>query len=245
MNSILFDESEAIAQDSSLRVTVSDRRATHAFQILKVKPGDTLRVGQLHGLLGTARVVESAPETLIFETIALRDEPPAENRIELILALPRPKSLKRCLRGIANLGIKSVHLINSGRVDKSYWTAPALQPETLHQTLLEGLSIARDTILPTIKLHKLFKPFAQDIAPHLVQEDAFVTHPDGAVINAITERRSGLGLHRIPVAIGPEGGFTEYEVGLLGEAGFKKLSLGSRIYSVENAVPFVASLFRH
>lgn len=241
MNSILFDEREILVRSPSTRVAVFDRRATHAHQILKLKVGDSLRVGQVDGLLGTARVIEIASDRFIFETIELTEEPPASSRVELILALPRPKSLKRCLRAIANLGIKSIHLINSSRVDKSYWTAPALEPEALRQTLLEGLSIARDTTLPTVKLHKLFKPFAQDVAPQIPRQAAYVAHPGTATVPAESESISDGG--RILVAIGPEGGFTEYEVGLLNEARFKNLSLGSRIYSVENAVPVISSLF--
>lgn len=240
MNVLLFDDRDL--SGSSDRLVFRDHRATHAHSVLKVQPGDQLRVGKVDGLLGTAIVLESKSDELKVDIVELAQAPPPESRVELVLALPRPKSLKRILRAIANLGIKRVFLINSVRVDKSYWTAPALAPETLRSTLLEGLSIARDTKLPEVSLHKLFKPFAQDLAPHLHSGNAFVAHP---VSNHRTRSPSEIPktVGRIPLAIGPEGGFTNYEVGLLNEAGFESLSLGERIYSVENAVPVLTALF--
>lgn len=236
MNVLLFDDRDITPSPS--RLTIHDHRAVHARTILKVQAGDSLRVGKIEGFMGTATVVSSSAEELTLEIGELTQASPEPSRVELILALPRPKSLKRTLRAIANLGIKRVHLINSVRVDKSYWTAPALQPDTLRATLLEGLSIARDTHVPEVKLHKLFKPFAQDVAPHLHTGNAFVAHP--AARKDQTLPKNGT----VQIAIGPEGGFTDYEVGLFSEAGFETLSLGDRVYSVENAVPVLTALFR-
>lgn len=238
MNVLLFDDRDLAGS----RITLRDQRATHAHAILKVQAGSEIRVGKIDGRMGRATVIESGASELTLEIGELTQEPPAPNRVELVLALPRPKSLKRTLRAIANLGIKRVHLINSYRVDKSYWTAPALQPEILRATLLDGLSIARDTRLPEVKLHKLFKPFAQDVAPHLHAGHAFVAHPvsSGGTRSAKDIPREA---KRVHIAVGPEGGFTDYEVGLLNEAGFESFSLGDRIYSVENAVPVLTALF--
>ena len=177
----------------------------------------------------------------MLEIKSLNDPPPPKSPIELILALPRPKSLRRIFRAMANIGVKSVHIIHSYRVEKSYWSAPALKPELLRVSLLEGLSIAKDTILPEVHLHKLFKPFAQDLAPLLKAERSFVAHP-----SEISSSISTIPLTDKPVliAIGPEGGFTEYEVNLFNEAGFENLSLGSRVLSVETAIPTLETFLR-
>jgi RsmE family RNA methyltransferase len=76
----------------------------------------------------------------------------------------------------------------------------------------------------------------------LVDGDAFVAHP-GA--DDETLRPAPRATHpRVQLAIGPEGGFTDYEVGLFKEAGFQTLSLGSRIYSVECAIPVLEATLR-
>ena len=237
MNLILFDDEDC---EKSQTIVLRDHRAEHIQKILKLDVAAKIRIGKINGAIGTAMIVKSAAEDVRLEIVELDTQPPPASRVELILALPRPKSLKRCLRAIANLGIKSVHLIHSSKVDKSYWTAPVLNPPMMRQTLLEGLAIARDTRLPVVRLHNLFKPFAQDIAPHLVETVAYVAHPSKLEVRPV----AALVGSRIPIAIGPEGGFTDYEVGLLNEAGFQNLSLGERLYSVETAVPVIESLFR-
>ena len=52
------------------------------------------------------------------------------------------------------------------------------------------------------------------------------------------------GTRSLTLAIGPEGGWIPYEVGLLQEAGFQPVQLGPRILRVETAVPaLIARLF--
>lgn len=234
MNVLLFDSKEL----SGSLLSLFDFRANHIREVLNLKTGDRLRVGEINGKMGTAEVVTLTPN-VVLEIKSLEGPPPNKSPVELILALPRPKSLRRILRATANIGIKSIHLIHSYRVEKSYWSAPALTPEILRASLLEGLSIAKDTVLPVVHLHKLFKPFAQDIAPGLRSERAFVAHP-GDSQNGIMGNLCG----PIPVAIGPEGGFTEYEVNLFNEAGFENLSLGHRVFSVETAIPTIETHLR-
>ena len=76
----------------------------------------------------------------------------------LVLALPRPKMLRRILRNVAELGVAELHLINSFRVEKSYWQSPVLGESSVENYLMQGLEQARDTILPEVSCHRRFKP---------------------------------------------------------------------------------------
>ena len=236
MNVLLFDSPEV----SNNLLSVSDHRARHIKDVLRLQVGDSLRVGEINGKVGLAEVVAFGPSVML-EIKSLNDPPPSKSPIGMILALPRPKSLRRIFRATANIGIKSIHIIHSYRVEKSYWSAPALKPELLRATLLEGLSIAKDTVLPEVHLHKLFKPFAQDLAPLLNAERSFVAHPSEISSSIGTIPLTG---KPVLMAIGPEGGFTEYEVKLFNEAGFENLSLGSRVLSVETAIPTLETFLR-
>ncbi len=232
MNLILLKLDDFIAEN---RVRLTGRRFEHIRTVHRVEPDTQLRVGLLNGKIGYGMITRINEE--YFElTISLDQPPPELLPVTLLLALPRPKMLKRVLQSVTSLGVKQVYLINSFRVEKSFWSSPILEPEILHEQLLLGLEQARDTILPEIQLIKRFKPFVEDKLPEICKGTrAFVAHPSSAK-NALLEPNQPTTL-----AIGPEGGFIPYEIDKLVACGFVPFSLGERILRVETAVPVLLS----
>lgn len=235
MNLILLFESDYLAPDL---VTICDRRFFHIRDIHQPEVGDSLKVGQLNGLIGQG-IVKEISQNQITLNIKLDREPPEPLPASMILALPRPKMLKRTLQTITSMGIKQLYLVNAYKVDKSYWSSPLLQPEKIHEQLLLGLEQAGDTLLPEVHLKKRFKPFVEDELPLIAANTrAIVAHPyDAAPCPPAHHMNTTL-------AVGPEGGFIPYEVNKLVECGFQSIHLGNRILRVENAVPvLLARLF--
>ena len=76
-------------------------------------------------------------------SLELGVQPPKPLPITVILALPRPKMLRRVLQTIAAMGVKNVYLINSTRVEKSFWQSPFLQPQAIEEQLILGLEQAK------------------------------------------------------------------------------------------------------
>ena len=75
--------------------------------------------------------------------------------------------------------MKRVFLLNTWRVEKSFWESPALEDEALRDQMILGLEQARDTILPEIEVRRRFKPFVEDEIPALTRgRPALVAHPD-------------------------------------------------------------------
>ena len=219
------------------RVRLTDRRLQHCLAVHRAKLGDSLRVGRIGGLLGTGRVVALTAERLDLE-VQLEQSPPPPLPLTLLLALPRPKMLKRVLQAVTSLGVKQIYLLNSYRLEKSFWGSPLLQAEKLQEQLLLGLEQARDTVLPQIQLRPRFKPFVEDELPQLIAGSAaYVAHPVAA--GGCPVGSSG----PTTLAIGPEGGFIPYEVEKLQACGFTPISLGERILRVETAVPVLLSRF--
>jgi len=169
-------------------------------------------------------------------SLELGVQPPRALPITIILALPRPKMLRRILQTIAAMGVKNIYLINSSRVEKSFWQTPFLRPESIEEQLILGLEQAKDTILPSVHLRKLFKPFVEDELTGIVGKSrAIIAHP-GA------EKPCPINLDsQVTLAIGPEGGFIPYEVEKLLSVGFDSIHLGPRILRVETAVPALLS----
>ncbi len=235
MNLLLLEEADFIAAD---RVVLADRRFTHMQEIHRVAVGDSLRVGRLGGLMGEARVLRLEGHEAELSVSFDRD-PPAKLPLTLVLALPRPKMLRRVFQTVATMGVPKLILVNSYRVEKSFWQTPFLEPEAIREQLVLGLEQTRDTILPEVIIEKRFKPFVEDRLPAIAQGTlGLVGHP-----GPFPPCPRGLD-QPVTLAIGPEGGWIPYEIDLLGKAGLAPVQLGERILRVETAVTaLLARLF--
>jgi len=224
---LLFDDDFLDAR----RVRLTGRRLTYVRAVHRAAVGDTLRVGRVQGNVGTG-VVTHLDDTELLIEVTLDRPPPPSALVTVLLALPRPKALRRVLQCIAAIGVKRLVLINSWRVEKSFWASPALGDTAVREQLLLGLEQGGDTVLPTVEQRARFKPFVEDeIAALTNGTRALVAHPPAP----LPCPRGVEG--PVTLAIGPEGGFTPYEVELLCAHGFTAVSLGPRPLRVEHAVP--------
>ncbi|WP_423204728.1 16S rRNA (uracil(1498)-N(3))-methyltransferase [Pseudomonas kribbensis] len=235
MNLLLLEEADFIAAD---RVVLRDRRLTHMQEVHRSEVGDSLRVGRINGLMGSAELLRlEAGEAEL--QVTLDQPPPAKLPLTLVLALPRPKMLRRVFQTVATMGVSKVILVNSYRVEKSFWQTPFLEPEAIRENLILGLEQARDTVLPEIIIEKRFKPFVEDRLPAISDGTlGLVGHPGNfpPCPRALSEP--------VTLAIGPEGGWIPYEIDLLGKSGLQPVQLGDRILRVETAVTaLLARLF--
>jgi RsmE family RNA methyltransferase len=235
VNLLLLEEADFIAAD---RVVLRDRRLTHMQEVHRSEVGDSLRVGRVDGLLGSAQLLRlEAREAEL--SVSFEHAPPAKLPLTLILALPRPKMLRRVFQTMATMGVPKVILINSYRVEKSFWQTPFLEPAAIREQLILGLEQARDSVLPEIVIEKRFKPFVEDRLPAIADGTlGLVGHPGEfpACPRAVEQP--------VTLAIGPEGGWIPYEVDLLRASGLNPVQLGSRILRVETAVTaLLARLF--
>ncbi|ROL87433.1 16S rRNA (uracil(1498)-N(3))-methyltransferase [Pseudomonas chlororaphis] len=235
MNLLLLEEADFIAAD---RVILRDRRLTHMQEVHRAAVGDSLRVGRIGGLMGSAELLRLEPGEAELR-VSLDQPPPTKLPLTLVLALPRPKMLRRVLQTVAAMGVPRLVLVNSYRVEKSFWQTPFLEPEAIREQLILGLEQARDSVLPQVVIEKRFKPFVEDRLPALVEGTlGLVGHPGQypACPRGLDEP--------VTLAIGPEGGWIPYEIDLLGKSGLQPVQLGERILRVETAVTaLLARLF--
>lgn len=228
MNLILLNAADFVDDET---VRLQGRPFDHVAQVLKKEEGAMLRVGQVDGAIGYGTIVHRDHQQLTLQ-VRLDQPPPPPLNLRLILALPRPKMLRRILQGVASLGVKKLYLVNSYRVDKSYWNSPLLRPENLDEQLRLGLEQAGDTILPKVVLRPRFKPFVEDEFPELCRNlDAYIAHPGAD--HACPPSSSAPRL----LAVGPEGGFIPYEMEKMQACGAVPVHLGPRILRVETALP--------
>lgn len=228
MNLLLLEESDRLNNGD---YRIDGRRAVHIRKVLKMAPGDSLRAGRLNGGRGRAEIRDDDGEGL---ALAFTEAEPAPEPLplRLILALPRPPMLRRLLVDATTLGIKDIVLLNSHRVEKSFWQTPELDSAKIREKLLLGLEQAGDTVLPRVHLQTHFRPFIEDELPCFARESrGLLAHP-GDYPMAPTDLDEP-----VTLAIGPEGGWIDYEVDWFVEQGFQCVGFGARILRVETAVP--------
>ncbi|MBX3270127.1 MAG: RNA methyltransferase [Sandaracinaceae bacterium] len=231
MNLLLLERSELSPSGEAL---LDDARARHLLDVLGVVPGQLVRVGLLDGPRGQAEVLHADEDTVRLRC-AFDPAPPPRPRLDLVLALPRPKVLKRLWAPLAALGVRRVDLVNARRVERCYFDSHAIRPEICRPLLLEGLAQARDTWLPEVRVHRFFRKLVEDELgegdgeKRLLADPIYPRSAIGALAALAPERR-------VVLAIGPEGGWDPFERDLLERHGFAGIGLGERTLRSDVAV---------
>lgn len=227
MNLLLLTAEDFV---SSGRAEIRGRRLQHLNKILRASAGQNLVAGMLNGNKGQA-VISSINKSVAILDVTLMEEPPPPFPCTLILALPRPLMVKRILQSVTSLGIKEIHLIQSEKVEKSYWNSSDLAEEVLHDQLILGLEQGVDTQLPKVFLHPQFKTFCHESLSTIASnKKSFLLHPGDY------EPCPANMTDACVLALGPEGGFTTKEVDTFLSYHFKPVQLGARVLRVETAV---------
>lgn len=232
MNLVLLENKDFIDTD---RVVIQGRRFKHLISVNKAAKNDRLVCGLLNDKIGTGLIQKISRDFLEMK-IHLDTDPPKPLPLTLLLALPRPKMLKRIIESITSLGVKQIYLINSWRVEKSFWQSPWLNEDHLRKQMVLGLEQSRDTVLPQIYQKRFFSPFVNEQLPLIAKNSLCITaHPK-------TQKICPSGVNKpITLAIGPEGGFIDIEVETLEKQGFSSYHIGQRILKVETAVTYMIS----
>jgi RsmE family RNA methyltransferase len=230
LNLILLERAEV---NDSGAVTLRAGRADHLRNVLKVAPGHLVRVGILDGPRGTGTVGAIANDAVelrcVFDATV-----PARPPVDLLLALPRPKVMRRLWAQLAALGVGQILLTNAERVERNYFDTHVLTEECYRPLLIEGLQQARDTRLPGVSIHRQFKVLIEDLLDSLfpaglrLAAEPAAKAAAGAVVRETAEER-------VLVAIGPEGGWNEFETALLHAHGFVSGGMGPRTLRSDTA----------
>ncbi len=233
MNIIILFEDDFI---DDKKVRLQGRRFGHIKQVHRAAKGDLLSVGLINGKIGKGVVIDITNDSVELE-VTLTTHPPEKLPLVLVLALPRPKVFRRIIQAATSLGVKTIYLINSWRVEKSFWSSPVLIDENIEKELILGLEQACDTIMPEIFLRPLFKPFVLGELPLIAADTVALTaHPKAS------SPCPGGNINRpVTLAVGPEGGFIDVEIETLERIGFITVNFGKRILKTETAVPALIS----
>ena len=230
MNLILLESDEIQAEGMAV---LAGKRARHVREVLQAGEGERIRVGVVDGALGTATILEDAKQLRL--QCALTDPVPPVPRVDLLLAMPRPKVMNRLWPVLAALGVGRILVSNAWKTERNYFDTHVLEPEHVREGLIEGLQQARDTRLPQVSVHKQFKKLVEDkldgFGPYAAR---LVAHPGEGAFPS--EKLAALPREaRVLLAVGPEGGWTSFELELLAAHGFESVSWGPRALRTDTA----------
>ena len=228
MNRILFERGE-INGDIAV---CGGARAEHILNILHGEVGQPLKTGEIDGPIGTGEIVAIGSDGT-GPTVSVKVNHDSESLkpwIDLVLAPPRPRVMKRLIPQLAAMGVGRIVLVGAKKVEKDFWGATLLKEENYRPLLIDGLMQAGTSIMPEIICRRNFRRFVKDELDAMFPASSrIVAHPDK------TAARAPCGNGRPLLAIGPEGGWTDEEVAALKTQGFACHSLGPRILRTDTA----------
>jgi RsmE family RNA methyltransferase len=230
VNLIILEPGEV---SDSGEVMLSGPRAAHLLAVLQAAPGHDVRLGLLDGPLGMG-TVESVFEGRVRLRCAFGGHVPPRPRVDLLLALPRPKVMRRLWAQLAAIGVGRIMLTNAQRVERNYFDTHVLEPACYRPLLIEGLQQARDTRLPEVSVHRRFKVLVEDELDDLSGSSLRVVAQPGAA-DSIHQMIRGRPSGRILLAIGPEGGWNSFELTLLEAHRFQPAGMGPRTLRTDTA----------
>ncbi len=206
--------------------------AQHAIRVMRVAKGDAITLFDGRGNESEATIVSLGRnqfECNADRSIAVDREPTCE--VHLGIAMPKADRARELIERLTELGVASVTPIVAARTQR----APSdSMMEKLRRGVIEACKQCGRNQLLLIHEPVPGQAFFELAAASV----RLIAHPmmSSTRLNEINRETS------VAIAIGPEGGWTDEEVAMAVNAGFKSVDLGKRIYRIETAAVAIAAV---
>jgi 16S rRNA (uracil1498-N3)-methyltransferase len=139
-------------------------------------------------------------------------------------------SFEWALEKATELGVRTIVPLAAARSEKALLNAAEKRAERWKKILLEAAQQSRRVSIPELKfIEKPAKAFGRAEGCKVMLSERVEAQPLKCVL-------TGLKAEKAVFAIGPEGGWTDEELGAAEAAGFRQASLGGLILRTETAV---------
>ncbi len=225
MNIILFKDSPAGGL-----IPASDERAKHITSVLKLKEGDSFRMGIVNSSEGdaTIRSIDSDGVAVDYVPTSV----PKLYPLTLLCAQVRPICMKRILREAVSLGVGRIILCGSDTGEKSYLSSNLYKTGEYLDYLMDGAMQSAHAGIPEVLFAETAYG-AMKMARETSPEDADFIMLDN-VVGAKSLSSSEVGSY-VVLAIGPERGWSDRERRHFSDNGYRPMLLGSRVLRTETA----------
>lgn len=229
--------SEQLAEPGATLVLMGDE-AHHAVASRRLHDGDTLWLFDGRGGIARTTLLHVAARGRTLELLVeeRRTEPPPRPAIHLACALPKGDRQNMLLDMVTQLGMARFtpldcerSVVKPGANSLTRWRKICLeackQCRRLHLPIIETVSTAREVV----------KQAAAE------GSSLWLAHPAAQAVTVSTAVNQGA--NDVTILVGPEGGFTEEEIGQAVAAGAKLLALGTTILRIETAAVALVAAF--
>lgn len=233
MNMILFNEYPNLGF-----IPLSDDRAKHIVEILKLKVGDEFRMGIVNESEGKAKIesINSNGVKISYQALSI----PQLYPVTLLCAQVRPICMKRILREAVSLGVGQIILTGSDTGEKSYLSSNLYKTDEYKEYLLDGAMQSCHAGLPQVFFTKTVDGALNTLREIGIKDDDINGARDCSliildnVVGAVPLSQSAIKKSAV-LAIGPERGWSQRERNLFISNGFSPMLLGSRVLRTETA----------
>ena len=216
------------------RVELTGEEAHHLVHVLRARVGTRVQLFDGKGRQAEAVVTHSARGCVHLECGEIeRISRESGRRVVLATALPRAGRERFLVEKAVELGVAEVWFFEAERGVARCSSGFLKKAE---RTVIEASKqCGRNTLMPV-----RCRPLDEILSGTPSTADRWIAHPGGPFWSP---DQTGAEATESAVLIGPEGGFTESEIGRARSSGWKVVSLGPRILRIETAaLAFAAAL---
>ena len=216
-------------------IVALDDNEFHHIQVLRMRSGDALNIFDGKGSLysGTLMSVEKRSATVKIDQLVRHEETQAG---QLHIALAPTKNIDRTewfTEKSTEIGISKITPVICRRSERR-----ELRQDRLEKVALSATKQSLHLYIPRINEHTALKDFLKSVAGD--KSKKFIAYCEEKSVHIKDVFSPG---ESIIVLIGPEGDFTEEEVGMARDAGFMPVSLGESRLRTETAGMMVSAIF--
>ena len=234
MKRIFLDDLTA----GELKIIGQDAR--HLAYSLRAKRGDKITAVDGSGNCAVIELIDFDKETIKAQRVGELQKVIVERKIILADCLPKQNRFETIIEKATELGVDKIQPLISERTI----ARPKDKSERWKKIAKEAAEQCARNTIPEIGDVRKLDDWLKEIFP-LNKNWLFLFCWEGEQVTSVREVLSADGNSNIIVLIGPEGGFSEREVGEIKSAGGISASLGSRILKTDTAAISVLAMINY
>lgn len=229
-------------QISGKRVEVFDVDFNHIVNVLRMKNGDEVQIGNKDTLdTYLARIKEISNDKAVLEIVEELGNNESNVKVDLYQGLPKFDKMELVIQKTTEIGINKIVPTDMTRCIVKLDEKDYKKKQERWQKIAESAAQqSKRGMIPEID----DKIKLKDIINKINEYDIFIVAYEEENTNTLKEELKqvkGKAEYKIGILVGPEGGITEEEIELLKEKGAKIVTLGKRILRTETAPIVLAS----